>query len=43
MRFENAGFKPILIKGWAAAQLYPQSSDRQFNDINLGSRVAKVD
>ncbi len=34
-RFENAGFKPVLIKGWAAAQYYTNPSDRQFGDLDL--------
>lgn len=34
-RFLNAGFKPFLIKGWAAAQYYDNPFDREFNDIDL--------
>jgi hypothetical protein len=43
MRFENAGFKPILIKGWAAAQFYTEPIKRRFNDIDFIIEPDKYD
>lgn len=34
-RFADAGFKPILIKGWAASRFYDEPADRNFNDVDL--------
>ncbi len=33
--YESAGLHPILIKGWAAAQYYPDPSTRHLGDIDL--------
>ena len=43
IRFENAGFKPILIKGWAAAQFYTEPFKRRYNDIDLIIEPDKYD
>jgi hypothetical protein len=33
----------ILIKGWAAAQFYPNITDRQFGDVDLAVSAAQYD
>ncbi len=33
--FRENGIEPILIKGWAAARLYPPEQHRSFSDIDL--------
>ena len=42
-RLEAARFEPILIKGWAAAQYYPQPWNRNPGDIDLVFRPEVVD
>jgi len=34
-RFEEAEFKPFLIKGWAAAQLYTETYARRYTDKEI--------
>jgi len=41
--FQNAGFEPILIKGWAAARLYPKPFRRQYVDIDLAIAPRKYE
>lgn len=32
---DSAGVEPVLVKGWAAARLYPQEGLRPYSDIDL--------
>jgi Uncharacterised nucleotidyltransferase len=41
--FHEGGLRPILIKGWAAARLYPPSRVRSYTDIDLGVCSAELD
>jgi hypothetical protein len=39
----SAGVEPILVKGWAAARLYPESGLRPYGDIDLCCRPDQID
>lgn len=40
-RFRSVGIEPILVKGWAAARLYPEEGLRPYGDIDLCIRPAE--
>jgi hypothetical protein len=41
--FRKNDIEPILIKGWSAARLYPESHLRTYTDIDLGVSFADFD
>jgi hypothetical protein len=42
-KLRRAGIEPILIKGWAAAQNYPETVPRFFSDIDLAVEASEYE
>ena len=42
-RLARAGIEALLLKGWAAAHLYPEQGLRPFGDVDVCVRPAQVD